>query len=184
MTRLMLTRLSAITPRPTQRLIPVSPLYRLRPSPCRRLTTLMRPSQPVRHLAVAEPTLLLFAFALRALGGAVGDADALDALGFRGRLVLGRVEAGIRRHQVRRAAQRCLMRFDRAKQQVRVAGPPIVDFVGDDDLVLRLLQFDDFAEFGGLAGLAFPNNFSGRLEQADYLVLGVGVAGETRALVW
>ena len=47
-------------------------------------------------LAVAEPTLLLFAFALRALGGAVGDADALDALGFRGRLVLGRVEAGIR----------------------------------------------------------------------------------------
>jgi hypothetical protein len=28
-------------------------------------------------LAVAEPTLLLFAFALRALGGAVGDADAL-----------------------------------------------------------------------------------------------------------
>ena len=129
-------------------------------------------------LAVAEPTLLLLAFALRALGGAVGDADALDALGFRGRLVLGRVEAGIRRHQVRRAAQRCLMRFDRGKQQVRVAGPPIVDFVGDDDLVLRLLQFDDFAEFGGLAGLAFPNNFSGRLEQADNLVLGVGVAGE------
>jgi hypothetical protein len=32
--------LSAITPRPTQRLIPASPLYRLRPSPCRRLTTL------------------------------------------------------------------------------------------------------------------------------------------------
>ena len=31
-------------------------------------------------LAVAEPTLLLLAFALRALGGAVGDADALDAL--------------------------------------------------------------------------------------------------------
>src|SRR5580693_3421316 len=49
MARLMLTRLSAITPRPTQRLIPASPLYRLRPSPCRRLTTLMRPSQPVRH---------------------------------------------------------------------------------------------------------------------------------------
>ena len=49
MTRLMLTRLSAITPRPTQRLIPVSPLYRLRLSPCRRLTTLMRFSQPVRH---------------------------------------------------------------------------------------------------------------------------------------
>jgi hypothetical protein len=49
MTRLMLTRLSAITPRPTQRFIPASPLYRLRLSPCRRLTTLMRPSHPVRH---------------------------------------------------------------------------------------------------------------------------------------
>jgi len=49
MTRLMLTRLSAITPRPTQRCIPASPLHRLRLSPCRRLTTLMRPSDPVRH---------------------------------------------------------------------------------------------------------------------------------------
>src|SRR6516162_3897152 len=45
----MLTRLSAITPRPTQRFIPAFPLYRLRLSPCRRLTTLMRPSHPVRH---------------------------------------------------------------------------------------------------------------------------------------
>src|SRR5438128_7778899 len=49
MTRLMLTRLSAITPRPTQRFIPASPLYRLRLSPCRRFATLMRPSHPVRH---------------------------------------------------------------------------------------------------------------------------------------
>ena len=32
-------------------------------------------------LAIAEPTLLLLAFALGALGGAVGDADALDAFG-------------------------------------------------------------------------------------------------------
>src|SRR6202011_1573470 len=60
-------------------------------------------------LAVAEPALLLLAFTLGAFGRAVGDADALDALGFRGRLVLGRVEAGIRRHQVRCATQRCLM---------------------------------------------------------------------------
>jgi hypothetical protein len=49
MARLILTRLSAITPRPTHRFIPAAPLYRLRLSPCRRLTTLMRPSQPVRH---------------------------------------------------------------------------------------------------------------------------------------
>src|SRR6201981_2040426 len=47
--RLMLMRLSAITPSPTQRFIPSSPLYRLRLRPCRRLITLMRPSHPVRH---------------------------------------------------------------------------------------------------------------------------------------
>src|SRR5271168_1886506 len=49
MTRLMLTTLSAMTPRPTQRSIPTEPLYRQRSRPCRRLTTLMRPSHPVRH---------------------------------------------------------------------------------------------------------------------------------------
>src|SRR5258708_35922079 len=45
----MLMRLSAITPNPTQRFIPASPLYRQRLSPCRRLVTLIRPSHPVRH---------------------------------------------------------------------------------------------------------------------------------------
>src|SRR5271155_429520 len=45
----ILTRLSAITPRPTQRFMPSSPRYRLRLRPCRRLITLMRPSHPVRH---------------------------------------------------------------------------------------------------------------------------------------
>src|ERR1700724_421626 len=47
--RPMLMRLSAITPNPTQRFIPASPLYRLRLSPCRRLITLIRPSHPVLH---------------------------------------------------------------------------------------------------------------------------------------
>ena len=73
-------------------------------------------------LAVAEPAFLLLAFALRALGGAIGNADALDALGFRCSLIFGRVETGIGRHQARRAPQRCLMRFDRGNQQVRIAG--------------------------------------------------------------
>src|SRR5450631_1878847 len=45
--RPMLMRLSAMTPRPTQRFIPASPLYRQRLSPCRRFATLMRPSHPV-----------------------------------------------------------------------------------------------------------------------------------------
>jgi hypothetical protein len=37
-------------------------------------------------LAVAEPSLPLFAFAFEALGGAVGNADALDPHGLGGRL--------------------------------------------------------------------------------------------------
>ena len=45
----MLIRLSAITPSPTHRFMPSSPLSRLRFRPCRRLTTLIRPSHPVRH---------------------------------------------------------------------------------------------------------------------------------------
>src|SRR5437868_1026726 len=47
--RPIFTRLSEITPSPTQRCIPISVLYRQRLRPCRRLTTLMRPSHPVRH---------------------------------------------------------------------------------------------------------------------------------------
>ncbi len=42
-------RLSPTTPQPTQRRMPLSPLYRQQSRPWRRLTTLMRPSDPVRH---------------------------------------------------------------------------------------------------------------------------------------
>src|ERR1700730_841915 len=105
MARQMLTRLSAMTPRPTQRFMPASPLYRLRVSPCRRLTTLMAPRSRCAISAVAEPALFLLAFALRALGGAIGDAYAPDALGLGGGFVFGRVEAGIGGYQARRGAQ-------------------------------------------------------------------------------
>ena len=74
------------------------------------------------------------------------------------------------------------MGFDRRHQDVLVTGPLIVDLVGDDDLFLRLLQFDHFAEFGWLAGLAFPNAFGGELEQADDLAFGMGVAGKDASL--
>src|ERR1039458_3073341 len=49
MTLPMLMRLSAITPSPVQRIIPLRPLYRQRLSPCRRLSTLMRTLHPVLH---------------------------------------------------------------------------------------------------------------------------------------
>ena len=95
------------------------------------LTGLFRPSlaSGPPFLAVAEPTLLLFAFALGAFGGAIGDADALDALCLHRHLVLGGVECGICRDQARSATEPCLMGFDGSDQQVRIAGTPIVDFV-------------------------------------------------------
>jgi hypothetical protein len=68
------------------------------------------------------------------------------------------------------------MGFDRPDQYVLVIGPLIVDLVGDDDLVFGLLQFDHFAEFGWLAGLALANDLGGGLKQADNLPFGVGVA--------
>src|ERR1700757_1235466 len=88
--------------------------------------------------------------------------------------------------------QRCLMRFDCGDQQVRVAGPLVVDFVGDDDLVLRLLQFDHFAEFGWLAGLT-PRLRGGRLLRMTSVVGSNRLTmlpsawvspAKTRALVW
>src|SRR4029077_18012713 len=60
-------------------------------------------------LAVAEPALLLFAFALGAFGGAIGNADALDALCLHRHLVLVGEECGICRHQARSATEPCLM---------------------------------------------------------------------------
>ena len=74
----MLTTLSAMTPRPTQRSIPVEPLYRQRSRPCRRLTTLMRPSHPVRHFwplrsAWAQQRICLVADALMRDGSLSGE---------------------------------------------------------------------------------------------------------------
>src|SRR5215510_1052190 len=56
-------------------------------------------------LATAEPALLLLALAVGALGGAIGYANTFDASGVRRTLVLGGVEAGVSRDQVRYASQ-------------------------------------------------------------------------------
>src|SRR3954469_23318151 len=98
--RPMLMRLSDITPSPTQRFIPFSPLYRQRLRPCRRLATLMRPSHPVRHFWPFG-ALLLLTFALGTLGGTIGNADAPDALRFGCCFIFGGVKSSVGCHQVR-----------------------------------------------------------------------------------
>ena len=95
-------------------------------SPLDHADTSFAPGAP--FLPVAEPALPLLAFAFGALGRAVGNADALDASCFRRRLVLGRVECSIRRHQARRTTQQRLMRLDRGDQQVRIIRPLSIDF--------------------------------------------------------
>src|SRR5207245_9493125 len=61
-------------------------------------------------------------------------------------------------------------------QQGRVRGSFIIILVGDDDLVFRLLNFDHFAELGGLARFSFADDFAGVFKQTDYLTRRVGDA--------
>src|ERR1700730_12928971 len=129
-------------------------------------------------LTVAEPAFLLLALALEALGRPVGNTDALDTLGLGRGLVVGGVEARIRRHKTRRAPQCGLMFLDGRDEQVRVGRALIVDLVVDHDLVLRFLQFDQLAELVGLAGLPLADDLCCRLEQAEDLGLVVRVAVE------
>src|ERR1700756_3093721 len=91
-------------------------------------------------LTVAEPALLLLAPTLNALGGAVGDADALDALGFGSGLVLAGIEGRVGSDEVRRASKRRLMDVDRRNKQIGIVGPLVIDLEVDHDLVLGLLQ--------------------------------------------
>src|SRR4029077_6695251 len=63
-----------------------------------------------------KPALLLRASAHGAFGRAIGNADALDALGSRRGLVLCRVECGVRGHQARNASEPRVMRLDRCDQ--------------------------------------------------------------------
>ena len=63
-------------------------------------------------LAVAEPALLLLAFAFGAFGRTIGNADALDTLCFGCRLVLIGIERRVGCEQARCTAQQGLMHVD------------------------------------------------------------------------
>src|SRR5262249_1865392 len=163
----MLMRLSEITPSPTQRFIPLSPLYRQRLSPCLLLVTLMRPSHPVRHFwplrnqrffCSRRRSLLLLE--------RLGNAYSFDTLGFCSPLVFGGVEAGIFGHQIGCSSQFGSVRLDGGDQQVRVVRTLGIDCVVDNDLVFRLLQLHHLAELVGLGRLALADQFRRRLEQA------------------
>src|SRR5450631_2523685 len=123
----MWMRLSAITPRPTHRFIPQSPLYLDLCSPWRRLRTLMRPSQPVRHFC-SFLNQRFFCFSLRCCS--VGrNRDSLYAQLFSAGLVGGGEESGIGRERIWCVAKYLNVLLDRGKQQGRVGGTFVQDFV-------------------------------------------------------
>ena len=121
----MLTRLSEITPSPTHRRIPSSPLYRQRSRPFRRSTTLIAPLAAGRpFLAVAEPALLLLAFAFEALGRTIGKAHAFDAQRLRRCLVPARIECEKPcALPTRRRRQRCVVNLIAARHSGRPFDP-------------------------------------------------------------
>src|SRR6516164_9148810 len=121
MARPMLMRLSEITPSPTQRFIPASPLWRQRLRPCRRFTTLMRPSHPVRHFWPLRNQRFFCSRRRSALlVERLGDGYALDAHGFGSCFVLAGIEASVGGDEVRHAAKCRLMDFDRRNEQVAI----------------------------------------------------------------
>ena len=114
----MLMILSAITPSPTQRhpvVTFVSAAIEAM-SPLDDTDASLASGSP--FLAVAEPALLLLAFACGALGRAIGNANAPDALRFCCLVVFVGVEGGVGRHQVRRASQRGLVGFDGRNEKI------------------------------------------------------------------
>jgi len=54
----------------------------------------------------------------------------------------------------------------------------LIYLIGDDDLVLGFLDFYQFAELGGFAGLAFADDLGLRFKETDQFVFGLRVAIE------
>src|SRR5262245_29083925 len=108
-------------------------------------------------LAAAEAARLL-ALAIGALGGVIGNADTFDASGMRRDLVLGGVEAGISREQVRYPSQHCRVPLNRWDQPVRIIRPLGIHVIVNDDLVLRLLQLHELAKLSRHGRFAFADH--------------------------
>src|SRR6266480_2622805 len=184
-TRPILMRLSAMTPRPTQRCMPASPLamharVTFIETTAKSVASLKHADAPFAtdapFLSFAEPALLLTLSPRHTLGAEKRNGDLCNSQLLRRRFVGGREKSGVAGRHARHHAEALLMLFNRWDQQGRVRGPFIINLVGDDDLVFRLLNFDHFAELGGLARFSFADDFAGVFKQTDYLTRRVGDA--------
>src|SRR5258708_12798779 len=125
-------------------------------------------------LSFAEPALLLTLSPLPPLGAEKRNGDLCNSQLLRRRFVGGREKSGVTGRHARHHAEPLLMLFNRWDQQGRVRGSFIINLVGDDDLVFRLLNFDHFAELGGLASFSFADDFARVFNHPDYLTLRLG----------
>src|SRR3954452_1407554 len=92
--------------------------------------------------------------------------------------ILPGVESSIGGSQEWRAPSALLVRIDRADEQIRVAGPLRIHRVIGDDLILGFLYFDQFAELGWFARLAFADDLRCGFEDTDQLFWDMYIAAE------
>ena len=127
-------------------------------------------------LKLFEPTLLLPLFACSAFGVVAGNRDLANShlLGFG--FVRGREESGICGHELRYTSELFDVFLQTSYQLGSVSRPLLAHLVMRDDLVLGLLNQDQFAELIGLMRLALADHLGVRLEDAEQLPLGPGIA--------
>ena len=133
-------------------------------------------------LSLAEPALLLIPAPLRALGGTIGNGEALYPHALNLRFSVCGVEAGVAGNHGGNPVKALLVYFHRGDQQVFIVGPLLIYLIGDDDLVFGFLDFYHFAELGGFAGLTLADDLGLRFKDTDQFVFGLGVAIEEACL--
>ena len=150
----MFIRLSAITPKPTQRCMPSTPWQRQRRRPWRRLSTLMGPSHPTRQDHASD--------------------TAVSGGPFVGR----RTEAAITGGQIRSTTEDRLMSIQRRCPQRDVGWPRRMDLVGGHDLMFGFLNGHQVPELVRFRDLTFADRHGVPFEEAENFVGHVRVPAQ------
>src|SRR5215469_2306656 len=121
-------------------------------------------------LTLAEPAPLLMPSALLAVCAPIGNRDPFDPQGLHRSFVLLRVEGRVGGYQLWAPPQSRLMLLHRAHQHFRITRPRRVHFVVGDNLMLRFLQLDQFAELRWLVRFPLADNLRLRLKHTHNLL--------------
>jgi hypothetical protein len=130
-------------------------------------------------LSFAEPALFLMSAPFRTLGGTIGNGKTLYAHVLNLLFSLRGVEAGVAGNHGRNPMKALLVDFYRGDQEVFIVGPLLIYVVGDDHLILGFLDFYQFAELCGFAGLAFADDLGLRFKDTSHH----GVTGSSALVV-